>query len=239
MLGAALLALLSRAVTRGPREDVLTGMASLVCRAYCRAVHRLKVEGAEHIPPRLDTGLIVVANHASGLDPLAVQAALPYFVRWMMMESMMLPALAGLWEWLEIIPVSGRGRELTSARAAIRALESGAVVGIFPEGAIERPARTLLPFVPGVGLIIAKTGAPVLPVVIEGAPYAASAWGSLFRTSRTRVRVMPLIRYDAAAMKPDAIARDLHDRYAAWTGWPAARPDRGDRRRAPGSGGGV
>ncbi len=85
----------------------------------------------------------------------------------------------------------------------------------------------LLPFIPGVGLIIAKTGAPVLPLVIEGAPYAATAWGSLFKPSRTRVRVMPLISYPKEGMKPEQIARDLERRYAEWTGWPVAAPENG------------
>lgn len=223
MLGVALVALFSRAVMRGPREDVLTGVASLVSRAYCRVVHGLRVEGLENVPREFPGGLVVVANHTAGVDPLVVQAAVPFYVRWMMIESMMLPALAGLWEWLEVIPVSGGRRELASARTAIRAVTSGAALGIFPEGGIERPARTLLPFIPGVGLIIAKTGAPVLPVVIEGTPVSKSAWGSLLRFSRTRVRIMPVIRYDARGMKPEAIAGDLERKYGAWTGWPVRR----------------
>ena len=211
----------------GPREDVLTGLAALVCGVYCRVFHGLRVEGLENVPRSAAGGLLVVANHASGIDPLVIQSTLPFYVRWMMIESMMLPALKGLWEWMEIIPVAGSGRELASARAAIRAVAAGTPVGIFPEGGIERPAGVLLPFIPGVGLIIAKTGAPVLPLVIEGAPYAATAWGSLFKPSRTRVRVMPLIRYPKEGMKPEQIARDLERRYAEWTGWPVAVPGGG------------
>ncbi len=233
MLVAACLAAISRAVTRGPREDVLTGLAALVSGVYCRVLHRLRVEGRENIPESREGGLLIVANHTAGVDPLVIQAALPFYVRWMMMESMMIPALRGLWEWLDVIPVAGSGRELASARAAMRAVAAGSAVGIFPEGGIERPARTLLPFIPGVGLIIAKTGAPVLPIVIEGTPPADSAWGSLIKPSRARVRIMPVIRYAPGEMKPDEIARDLERRYAGWTGWPQGAPR---SRRAAGAG---
>jgi len=224
MLLAALLAVFSRAVVRGPRDDVLTGLVAVVGRFYCRVVHRLRIEGAENIPRGRNGGIVVVVNHTAGLDPVIVQAALPFFVRWLMMEKMMVPALAGLWEWLDVIPVSGGGRELSSARAAIRAVGAGTAVGIFPEGGIERPARTLMPFIPGVGLIIAKTGAPVLPLVIDGSPVTQTAWGSLIKPSRTRVRIMPVIEYARGEMKPEQIARDLQRRYAEWTGWPVSVP---------------
>jgi len=222
MLVAACLAVLSRAVTRGPRDDVLFGVAAFVNRVYCRAIHGLRVEGIENLPAIGEKGLLVVANHTAGIDPLVVQAALPFYVRWLMMESMMLPLFGDLWDWLEVIPVAGNGRELASARSAMRAVASGAAVGIFPEGGIERPAQALQPFIPGVGLIIAKTGAPVLPVIIEGAPYTRTAWGSLFKPSRTRLRIMPVVRYRKDELKPEQIARDLEERYAAWTGWPMA-----------------
>ena len=218
-----MLGMLSREVLRGPREDVLTGLGALANRVYCRVMHGVRVEGKEHLPPGRDPGpLIVVANHTAGIDPLVIQYACPFYVRWMMIEQMMLPAFKGLWDWMEVIPVAGNGRELASARAAMRVVAAGGVLGIFPEGGIERPARTLMPFIPGVGLIVAKTGARVLPLVIDGAPYTATAWGSLFKPSRTRVRVMPMIEYPAGAWKPADIASDLQRRYAQWTGWPVA-----------------
>lgn len=217
----ALLIVLGLLSRNGPREDVMTALGWRLCKLYCRAIHRLEVRGIEHVPASVHPGqLIVVANHTAGIDPLVIQAALPFFVRWLMARTMMIPRYQFIWEWAGIIPVSGNGRELASARSAMRALEAGDVIGIFPEGGIERPCKTLLPFVAGVGLIIAKTKAPVLPAVIEGAPYAKTAWGSLFRTSRTRVTFFPRICYAKSSLKADEIAKDLEARYAAWTGWP-------------------
>lgn len=46
-------------------------------------------------------------------------------------------------------------------------------------------------FAPGVGLLIDKSSATVLQVVIRGTPRATTAWGSLLRFSRSRVRFLP------------------------------------------------
>jgi 1-acyl-sn-glycerol-3-phosphate acyltransferase len=81
-----------------------------------------------------------------------------------------------------------------------------------------------MPFQAGVGLIIKRTDAPVLPVVLRGTPIADRAWTSLIRPSRSVISFHAPITYsksDAA----DLIADDLRARYAAWTGWPTSDPE--------------
>ncbi|WP_410961928.1 lysophospholipid acyltransferase family protein, partial [Salmonella sp. SAL4359] len=80
------------------------------------------------------------------------------------------------------------GREIAAAREAVRHLQSGGVVGIFPEGNLERPPCHILPFLPGVGLIVHRSGAPVIPVLISGTPQIDPAWSSLWRRSRAVVQ---------------------------------------------------
>ena len=99
-------------------------------------------------------------------------------------------------------------------------LNEGGVLGIFPEGGIERPARQLRTFAPGVGLLVSRGKARVLPVVIDGTPETPTAWGSLFRPSQARVRFFPVIDYPALNMSASEIVKDLQTRYLAWTGWP-------------------
>jgi hypothetical protein len=71
----------------------------------------------------------------------------------------------------------------------------------------------------GVGLIVKRTGARVLPVVIEGTPDVELAWSSLVHPSRATVRVLPTLDYSKSDLAADEIARDLQARYADWTGW--------------------
>lgn len=215
-------ALLVHALARvSPRAgDPLAGAARVGTRVYARLVHRLRVEGLEHVPCRRDAGpLIVVANHTSGVDPLLVQAHCPFFVRWLMAEDMGHPSVGALWRWAEVIFVDRREGRGSGVREAIAHVRAGGVLGVFPEGRIESPARRLLPFEPGIGLLIARTGAPVLPVLIEGAPDTDSAWEALWTRSRARVRFLPVASFASGERGGRGIARALERVFEEASGW--------------------
>jgi len=222
-LGAAFLArwILAGSV-RGP-FDVATGLVVRGIQLYVRLVHNLRMEGVENIPPADGSPLILVANHTAGVDPALIQAAIPYDPRWMMGSDMMVPGLNWLWELARIIPVERFGEgDAAALRSALKHLKAGGVIGVFPEGTIERPPRRILPFQPGVGLMIRKSGARVLPVVIDGTPQVDPAWASLWRTSRSVVRFLPVIDYSTTKLGAQEIADDLRARYVNATGWPTS-----------------
>ncbi len=203
-----------------PGNPIL-GLGFRVMSHYLRLVHRVRVEGAGNLPRfPADRPMIVVANHTAGVDPLLIQLASPFFIRWMMALDMRLPALEWAWQLLDIISVDRQGRDVNSARTARKHLEGGGVIGIFPEGALERPPRTILPFAPGVGLLIRRSDAIVVPYIVTGTPQVDPAWGSLWRTSHSVVRIMPPIDYADSDMSAAEIAGDLRTRFAEWTGWP-------------------
>lgn len=220
------LAVVADRLLAGPRgQDVVGNLAYYAIRLYVWLRHRPRVDGREHVPPFVRGGglegvgpLIVVANHASGVDPLLIQAVLPFEPRWMMAADMRHPAGEWLWQFGRIIFVDRANSDPAGVREALRHLSIGGVLGLFPEGGIERKARTLRPFQPGVGLLIRRSGARVLPIVIEGAAMAPTAWGALLKTSRPTVRIMPMIDY-GRSMAPAEVAADLESRFVGWTGW--------------------
>jgi 1-acyl-sn-glycerol-3-phosphate acyltransferase len=213
-------------LTANPRGDALYGLGLLVTRLYARLFHGLRARDPQHIPRDLaGRGLLIVVNHTAGVDPVLVQAAFPHEIRWMMARDMMVPALGVWWDWLRVIPVerSGPGKagsDAAAAREAIKHLKSGGVVGLFPEGGLERPPRVLRPFAPGVGLIARKGHARILPVVVEGTPETESAWGSLTVPSRSQVTFLPLIDPTVCRRSAEEITADLMAAYQRATGWP-------------------
>lgn len=206
-------------------RDPATCITYRLIQAYTRVVHRLRVEGRDELPARHPSGsadrpLVVVVNHTSGVDPLLIQAALPFEVRWVMAEDMRTNRHQWFWEFARIIFVDREAGEALSLREALRHLRIGGTLGVFPEGAIERPPRRLLPFKDGVGFLIARSRALVLPAIVEGTPQARSAWGALFRPSRSRVRFLPLLDFTADKTPADDIADRLQQIYADETRWP-------------------
>lgn len=205
-----------------PRQDVVGGLLWHGARIYARLMHRVRIEGKEHIPPaRDDAGpLIVVMNHTAGVDPVLVQAACRFHIRYVMAEDMRLKRFNDLWEWQRVIFVDRVARSGHGAREAIRHLAEGGVLGIYPEGGLERPPCHLLPFEAGVGMLVRRGKARVLPVIISETPQVDPAWASLWTPSRSRLRFMPPIDYDGSGLSATAIAKDLQDRFQEWTGWP-------------------
>lgn len=222
-----LLGLSVRWLTINPRGDVETGLVWRSMRVYCRVMHRVQYDGLEHLPrwvpgePPIGP-LVIVANHSAGIDPLLIQSAARFEITWMMMKKMMVPWASRLWEWTGVIGVGPK--DSAAARQAINVLKRGGVVGIFPEGTIVRPPRQIMPFEPGVGLIIHRTGARVLMAIIEGTPDNASAYASLLTRSRSRVRFLPVV--DGASLGANAteIAQGLQSRMQRETGWLVREP---------------
>ena len=220
------LGLIARWLLDNPRRDLETGLFLKVAAGYARAFHGVRVVGLPHVPATRTPGpLIVIANHSAGVDPVLIQTVCPFEIRWIMSLDMRLPAFEWFWTWAGIISIP-RGNELAATREAIRHVRHGddgmgGVLGIFPEGAIERPERQILPFLRGVGLIVKKSDAIVLPVIIEGTPQVDPAWASLWRPSRSRLTFKQPLDYRGTSLTPDEISADLRRRYIEWTGWPA------------------
>jgi 1-acyl-sn-glycerol-3-phosphate acyltransferase len=218
-----LLVVVGNIAVRNPRGDVPTGLAWVACAVYVRVYHRLRVRGREHIPPRPEVDgrpIIVVANHTAGVDPVLIQSALPFFVRWMMADDMRTPRTDPLFEWLEVIMIDRTGRaDLPALRAALSTLrERRAALGVFPEGRLHRRRGELLAFQPGVGVLVSRSGALVLPAIVRGTPHCRGSWTSLFIPSASRLTFMPLIDYRGTGLTPGQIAADLHARYRRWLG---------------------
>ncbi|HWB54098.1 MAG TPA: lysophospholipid acyltransferase family protein [Tepidisphaeraceae bacterium] len=157
---------MARAHGTRPEERISIGWLRLVDVLYSRIYHHVDVQSPCPLP-RTGAG-ILVCNHISGLDPVLIQSVCPRLIVWMMAEEYAsLPLLGPLFKAIHTIPVHRKGQDLAATRQALRALQSGFVLGIFPEGKIETGAG-LLPFQPGVAMIAQRTGLPVYPAYIDG-----------------------------------------------------------------------
>jgi 1-acyl-sn-glycerol-3-phosphate acyltransferase len=123
-----------------------------------------------HRERMIQTGSVILAmNHQSFLDPplggINCDRGIYFLARRSLLDS---PVLGWLLPKLNVIPVDQEGIDRTALKTLIRVIKEGNAALVFPEGT-RTPDGTLQPAQPGVGLIIAKTRAPVVPMRIFGA----------------------------------------------------------------------
>lgn len=115
---------------------------------------------------------ILAANHISHFDPPLLSAFGPRRIDWIAVRELFsLRFFHWFFTTLAVIPVDRSGADRTALRTAVKRLQAGRVVGIFPEGGIRDGDRSLVngaPMRPGVAVLCAMSGAPIVPVVILG-----------------------------------------------------------------------
>lgn len=126
-----------------------------------RIIHRERV---------IQTGPVILAvNHQSFFDPPLAGNAADRAIFFLAKKSLLDgPVLGWLLPKLNVIPVNLEGGDRSALKALIRVLSAGECALVFPEGS-RTPDGSLQPAEPGLGLVIAKTRAPVVPMRIFGA----------------------------------------------------------------------
>ncbi len=113
-------------------------------------------------------GFIVAANHASYLD-------IPFlgcgFGRraWYLGRSDLfsVPGFKAICQWLGWIPLRTGRLDRDAFGKAVSLIKAGKIVVIFPEGGRSQDGRLQVPK-PGIGVIVAQAGCPVVPAYLKG-----------------------------------------------------------------------
>jgi 1-acyl-sn-glycerol-3-phosphate acyltransferase len=133
-----------------------------------------------HRDRMIQSGPVILAmNHQSYLDPPLGGTACDRAIYFLAKRSLLhTPVLGWLLPKLNVIPVDQEGIDRSALKALIRVVKAGNGALVFPEGS-RTVDGNLQPGLPGVGLVIAKTLAPVVPMRIFGAHEALPAHGRL------------------------------------------------------------
>ncbi len=138
----------------------------LLCLGIAKITFRLHIEGEEFIPRTGPT--ILAANHVSFIDPIIIAVAVRRPVRFMAKKELFrVPLFGWLLRQFGTFPINRNRINLQAFKQAASLLEAGEVVAMFPEGTRGDGVK-LRPAKPGIGLIAARTGAPVVPVLHLG-----------------------------------------------------------------------
>jgi len=136
----------------------------------------IKISGVENLP---DSGCILASNHASFFDPPAIGSSLPNPIYYLARKSLWNnPIIKWGFDRLNCIPVDQEKPDMTGLKRMIQVVRDGNAVIMFPEGTRTHDGQ-LRPAQPGIGMVVAKTGAPVVPIRIYGTFEAFPRTGKL------------------------------------------------------------
>jgi 1-acyl-sn-glycerol-3-phosphate acyltransferase len=157
----------------------------LLCNLVGKIAFDFKVYGRENFIE--DGAAILASNHQSYLDPpfigMACKREIYYLTRKTLYER---PLIGPLLKGLNTVPVDRDRGDVSSIKAIIRLLRTGCRVIIFPEGTRSADGQ-LQPARAGLGMIIAKTLVPVVPIRIFG------SFEALPRTGGVKPRPISLV----------------------------------------------
>jgi len=123
-----------------------------------------------HRERMIQTGPVILAsNHQSYFDPPLAGNVSDRAIYFLARRSLLnVPVLGWLLPKLNVIPVDQEGVDRSALKGIIKVLKQSECALVFPEGSRTFDGE-LLPAQPGIGLIIARTLAPVVPMRIFGA----------------------------------------------------------------------
>jgi 1-acyl-sn-glycerol-3-phosphate acyltransferase len=161
----------------------------LIDALYCRLCFHWR---ANRPCPFLDEpSAIIIANHRSPVDPVLIWAGVTNGRPLECMAAREYFGIRGLqfiMENLRAIPVARDGKDMGATRTALRRLQEGRLLGVFPEGGINTdPSGGLRQGNTGVAWLALHSKVPVYPVFIHNAPKGKNMVDPFWHFTRVRV----------------------------------------------------
>lgn len=134
--------------------------------AIFKAIYKPTIIGKRQIP---QTGRIILAgNHTNYFDCILVACATDRCVHYLAKDELMRGPLKIIFKNLGIIPVNRRTKDKAALETAVNYLNDEKLIGIFPEGTINRTEDIIMPFKFGAVKMARDTRTPIIPFVITG-----------------------------------------------------------------------
>lgn len=175
--------------------SVFYRFAQLISFFYFKAFHRFKVYGLDNIPS--SGPFILASNHQSFFDPPALGCRLPRNLHYFARDSLFFWPLGILIRNLNSIPVNRSTLDIKTLKLVLSVLNQGNPLLVFPEGTrscndqIQSGKK-------GIGLLLAKSGVPVVPAKVIGG-YKVLGRGMIF----PRIGKQIVIKYGSVVYMKD------------------------------------
>ena len=154
------------AVKDGPLNRIWHNFCQFISVSAVAILYRMRVFDRENVPK--NGPVLILCNHQSFLDPMFSHSWVwrPFF--FLARETLFRGLFGVLIRSVYAVPIHQGKADLAAVKTIINLLKQGKPVCIYPEGSRTFDGR-IADLRPGFCLIVRRTGAPIVPVVIDGA----------------------------------------------------------------------
>lgn len=152
-----------------------------------KLIFRLKIIGSENIPK---TGpFVIVANHSSLLDGFVLVSFVKPKITFLSAAYLFkMPFVGNILRGVGAIPVQGKGNDIKLIKKAMKVLQTGGVLGIFPEGRITNQKDDFSAKA-GAAYLAVKADVPIIPMAIKGAGKALPVGAKFPKLNKIEVKI--------------------------------------------------
>jgi len=131
----------------------------------CKLLGGWRVCGLENVPEQ--GGALIASNHLSFADPVIVGSALRRRTYYFAKAELFVPIFGWIIRKCYAFPVERGGADMGAAKEAIKLLEAGELLTLFPEGTRGRDGK-LQELSTGAVMLASRGGVPIIPCAICG-----------------------------------------------------------------------
>lgn len=147
------------------REPILYRITRPLIKILFNLIFRPTYIGLENIPN--NGKCILVGNHTSNLDCLLLISATNRTIHFLAKDSLVKGLKRVIFKNMGIIPVNRKIHDKNALDSAIKTLNKDKVIGIFPEGTINKTNDVIMPFKIGAVKMASVTGSVLVPFTIK------------------------------------------------------------------------
>lgn len=146
------------------KDEVLYKISRPVIKVLFNFFYRPAYIGRENIPP--SGSFVLAGNHTSYLDSLLLMSSYKRTIHFLAKDSLIKGVKGLIFKHMGIIPVNRKIHDKDALSETKKALNNNQVIGIFPEGTINRTKDTTLPFKIGAVKMAKDTDTLLVPFTI-------------------------------------------------------------------------
>lgn len=169
-----------------PESNWFYAFMRFLIRTFNRVYFRLEHHGESHTPR--SGPVLLIANHASNLDPTTIACGLPRKVHFLAKEELFKGAFGRFLRRVNTHPINRSGVDRTALKLCVDLVKGGHMLLMFPEGTRTRDGELQSPK-PGAAMIASQAQAMILPAYIDGSMRAMPRGVKWPRPAKIRVFV--------------------------------------------------